>query len=180
MIGQLAHEPSVDLVLLDLDLPGACGLAGLIQLRASYPEVPVVILSATTDAQLAEDVMAFGASGFIPKSTAADQIRGALNAVLAGETWLPASLHDGDQSDEPDNQSVSPAKQIAPLVAQLSAQQTRVWLLMARGLSDDDIASTLVISDATAKAHVSNVLQKLGASNRTQAASILSRWVVSP
>jgi DNA-binding NarL/FixJ family response regulator len=151
----------VDLILLDLRMPGARGFSGLMYLRAQYPAVPIVVVSANDDPAVIRRCMEFGASGFLPKTLGADALRAAIAAVLRGEVWTP----DVDLSRGADAES---AAMIARL-ATLTPQQVRVLMMLSGGLLNKQIAYELGVSEATVKAHVSAILQKLGVDSRTQA-----------
>ncbi|WP_244622830.1 response regulator [Microvirga brassicacearum] len=158
----LGHERDVDLILLDLTMPGVQGFSGLMTLRAQHPELPVVIVSATEEATVIRRAMEFGAAGFIPKSIDIDSIGGAIEAVLAGDTWTPPDV-DLDAAED---------KETADLVRRLGTltpQQVRVLTMLSEGLLNKQIAYELSVSEATVKAHVSAILDKLGVDSRTQA-----------
>jgi DNA-binding NarL/FixJ family response regulator len=151
-----------DLVLLDLAMPDVRGFSGLMYLRAQYPSVPVVVVSANDDPAVIRRCMDFGASGFIPKTLGIEPIRQAIGQVLAGGVWTPPDV---------DLNAVADAE-TAALMARLSAltpQQVRVLMMLSEGLLNKQIAYELGVSEATVKAHVSAILQKLGVESRTQA-----------
>ncbi|WP_342643969.1 response regulator transcription factor [Rhodoligotrophos ferricapiens] len=158
----LEQHDALDLVLLDLKMPGVHGLAGLAFLRAQFPEVPTVVVSATEDPPVIRRAMALGASGFIPKSAPAGTIRRAIEHVLSGEVWLPPDVEA--TSTEEDETDV-----LARRLATLTPQQVRVLMMLREGMLNKQIAYALGVSEATVKAHVSAVLQKLGVESRTQA-----------
>jgi DNA-binding NarL/FixJ family response regulator len=158
----LERGGEVDLILLDLRMPGVRGFSGLMYLRAQYPSVPVVIVSANDDPAVIRRCMEFGASGFFPKTLGADALRAALTHVLQGELWTPP---DVDFARDADAES---AAMIARL-ASLTPQQARVLMMLSGGLLNKQIAYQLGVSEATVKAHVSAILQKLGVDSRTQA-----------
>ena len=158
----LERGGEVDLILLDLRMPGVRGFSGLMYLRAQYPSVPVVIVSANDDPAVIRRCMEFGASGFFPKTLGADALRAALTHVLQGELWTPP---DVDFARDADAES---AAMIARL-ASLTPQQVRVLMMLSDGLLNKQIAYQLGVSEATVKAHVSAILQKLGVDSRTQA-----------
>jgi len=160
------EEP--DLILLDLKMPGVQGFSGLMYLRAQYPGVPVVVVSANEDSPVIRRSLDFGASGFVPKSTSADQIRVALAAVLAGEPWVPPEVDLTEAEDDEDSE-------IAARLATLTPQQVRVLMMLSQGLLNKQIAFELGVSEATIKAHVSAILQKMGVDSRTQAVIAASR-----
>jgi DNA-binding NarL/FixJ family response regulator len=157
-----------DLVLLDLNMPGADGFAGLIHLRSQYPAVPVVVVSASDERTVIRRSLEFGASGFIPKSVGVDQIRLAMRHILGGEVWVPDSYYAGGGED-------AEADGTASRLAKLTPQQMRVLAMLSRGLLNKQIAFALGVSEATVKAHVSAILQKLHVDSRTQAVIAVSR-----
>jgi len=152
----------VDLILLDLSMPGVRGFSGLMYLRAQYPSLPVVVVSANDDPAVIRRCMEFGASGFIPKTLGIDALRQAVTRVLQGEVWTPPDVDLARQSD------AETAAMIARL-ATLTPQQVRVLMMLSGGLLNKQIAYELGVSEATVKAHVSAILQKLGVESRTQA-----------
>jgi DNA-binding NarL/FixJ family response regulator len=163
MVTQLLERGSeVDLILLDLTMPGVRGFSGLMYLRAQYPGVPVAVVSANDDPAVIRRCMEFGASGFIPKTLGVDAMRAAIARVLKGEIWSPpdVDLTRGSDADT------------AALISRLSTltpQQVRVLMMLSEGLLNKQIAYELGVSEATIKAHVSAILQKLGVESRTQA-----------
>lgn len=164
----LAQERDVDLILLDLTMPGVQGFSGLLSLRAQYPEFPVVIVSATEEPAVIRRAMDFGASGFIPKSIDVDGIGGAIAAVLAGDTWTPP---DVDLTAAEDKETVDLVRRLGTL----TPQQVRVLAMLSEGLLNKQIAYELNVSEATVKAHVSAILDKLGVDSRTQAVIAASK-----
>ncbi len=155
--------PEVDLVLLDLHMPGVSGFTGLIFLCKRYPSIPVVMISANEDPMVIRRALDHGASGFIPKSSSIETITEAINAILMGEIWSPKSV----QSDLPGG-NVS-EMELAERLTQLTPQQFKVLMMMSQGLLNKQIAYDLSVSEATIKAHVTAIMNKLGVSNRTQA-----------
>jgi len=152
----------VDLVLLDLSMPGVRGFSGLMYLRAQYPSVPVVVVSANDDHAVIRRCMEFGASGFIPKTLGTDAIRAAIARVLEGGVWTPP---DVDLKGGSDTEST----ELVQRLSTLTPQQVRVLMMLSEGLLNKQIAYELSVSEATVKAHVSAILQKLGVESRTQA-----------
>jgi DNA-binding NarL/FixJ family response regulator len=158
----------VDLVLLDLSMPGVRGFSGLMYLRAQYPALPIVVVSANDDPAVIRRCMEFGASGFIPKTLGTDAMREAIARILQGEIWTPADVDLARQSDA----------ETAAMIARLSSltpQQVRVLMMLSGGLLNKQIAYELGVSEATVKAHVSAILQKLGVESRTQAVIAAAR-----
>lgn len=168
-IGKLLQEKSeIDLVLLDLAMPGVRGFSGLMYLRAQYPAVPVVVVSANEDHGVMRRCIDFGASGFIPKSLGADMIRAAIHQVLGGGVWLPAEIGDGVGQDQATTDLIDRLTTLTP-------QQVRVLMMLTEGLLNKQIAYELSVSEATVKAHVSAILQKLDVESRTQAVIAASK-----
>jgi len=158
----LERGGEVDLILLDLSMPGIRGFSGLMYLRAQYPSQPIVVVSANDDPVVIRRCMEFGASGFIPKTLGVDALRQAVGRVLQGEVWTPPDVDLARQSDA----------ETAALISRLSTltpQQVRVLMMLSGGLLNKQIAYELGVSEATVKAHVSAILQKLGVESRTQA-----------
>ncbi len=164
----LAQERDVDLLLLDLAMPGAQGFSGLIYLRAQFPEVPVVVVSASEEPVVIRRAIEFGASGFIPKSLETDGIGNAIRTVLSGDIWAPP---DVDLDTAEDRELVDLVRRIG----RLTPQQMRVLMMLSEGLLNKQIAYELNVSEATVKAHVSAILQKLGVDSRTQAVIAASK-----
>jgi len=152
----------VDLVLLDLAMPGVRGFSGLMYLRAQYPSVPVIVVSANDDPAVIRRCMDFGASGFIPKTLGAEAMRSAIAAVLAGGIWTPPDVNFEAATD-------ATTAELVQRLATLTPQQVRVLMMLSEGLLNKQIAYELGVSEATVKAHVSAILQKLGVESRTQA-----------
>ena len=178
LTARLAAGRDTDLVLLDLAMPGVQGLSGLLFLRAQHPEIPVVIVSASEDHGTIRRALEFGASGYVPKSLPVDQIRAAVAAVLGGEIWCPANV-DRQAAGDPE------ATELANRLSSLTPQQVRVLMMLGEGLLNKQIAYKLGVSEATIKAHVSAILQKLGVDSRTQAVIAIGRigaaeWQKSP
>lgn len=158
---QLENNNESDLLLLDLNIPGAHGFSTLIHVRNHYPQIPVVIVSAHEDQNTIGKAMGYGAAGFIPKSTPVDDILNAIVTVLSGEIWLPKTF----QANADNTQSTD----IAERVASLTQQQYRILMMFAQGLLNKQIAYDLNVSEATIKAHATAIFRKLDVRNRTQA-----------
>jgi DNA-binding NarL/FixJ family response regulator len=146
----------------DLTMPGVRGFSGLMFLRAQYPSVPVVVVSANDDPAVIRRCMDFGASGFIPKTLGIEEIREAIMRVLKGGVWTPPDVDLAGGSD-------AEASAMMARLASLTPQQVRVLMMLSEGLLNKQIAYELSVSEATVKAHVSAILQKLGVESRTQA-----------
>ncbi|HRY06117.1 MAG TPA: response regulator transcription factor [Hyphomicrobiaceae bacterium] len=168
LIEKLVSGSEFDLILLDLTMPGVQGISGLVFLRGQHPEIPVVIVSANDDPVTIRRCMDCGASGFVPKSQPVDQIRTAVRSVLDGNIWSPPEVDLSHAGDE----------ETGDLIARLSSltpQQVRVLMMLGEGLLNKQIAYKLGVSEATIKAHVSAILQKLGVDSRTQAVIAVNR-----
>ncbi|MCC2109766.1 MAG: response regulator transcription factor [Hyphomicrobiales bacterium] len=152
----------VDLILLDLAMPGVRGFSGLMYLRAEHPEVPVVVVSGNEDRGVMRRCIDFGASGFVPKTTPMEGMREAVRKVLEGGIWTPP---DVDLSAPADKETADLVRRMASL----TPQQVRVLMMVSAGLLNKQIAYELKVSEATVKAHVSAILTKLGVESRTQA-----------
>jgi DNA-binding NarL/FixJ family response regulator len=168
LVAELDRVPEMDLILLDLGMPGVRGFSGLLLLRAQYPGIPVIVVSAHEELNVVRRCMEFGASGFIPKTTDVDLMRQAIRIVLDGGTWTPPDL---DLETVPDDETSALVRRLATL----TPQQVRVLMMLSGGLLNKQIAFELNVSEATVKAHVSAILQKLGVDSRTQAVIAASR-----
>ena len=155
-----------DLVLLDVNMPGMNGMAGLLAIRNAVPATPVVIVSGREDRDTVDQAMGCGAAGFIPKSLSRDGMRQALRAVLAGEISLPRDAALDGPAEGGDRHAA---------VAALSSQQRRVLEMISAGKANKIIAYELSISESTVKAHVTAILRKLNLRSRIQAALYATR-----
>jgi DNA-binding NarL/FixJ family response regulator len=169
VLALLDTHSDIDLVLLDLHMPGNHGLAGLAAIRAQFPAVAVVLVSANEDPTIIRRALDHGAAGYIPKSAGLDELREAIRTVLACEQWLPPALRGAVTR----TQSSPADADLAARLASLTPQQFRVLTLVAQGLLNKQIADRLDIQERTVKAHLSVIFEKLGARNRTQASVIL-------
>jgi DNA-binding NarL/FixJ family response regulator len=162
VVALLERGGDVDLVLLDLTMPGVRGFSGLMYMRAQYPSVPVIVVSANDDPTTIRRCMDFGASGFIPKTLGVDAMRAAISRILNGGVWTPPDVDLSAGSNVE-------ATELMARMATLTPQQVRVLMMLSEGLLNKQIAYQLSVSEATVKAHVSAILQKLGVESRTQA-----------
>jgi DNA-binding NarL/FixJ family response regulator len=152
----------LDMILLDLQMPGSTGFSGLVTLRNATPEVPIVVVSAATSTDTMRNSITYGAAGFIPKSFSSDQIGEGMRCVMSGEVYLPSVAL------EPDVLAGVAAK-LRDRVAALTQGELRVFELLAHGKSNKIIAYELGIKESTVKAHITAILRKLGVYSRTQA-----------
>jgi DNA-binding NarL/FixJ family response regulator len=166
-------EPDADLLLLDLNMPGAQGFSALVHLRALHPQLPIVVVSAREEPTVMRRALDHGAVGFIPKSADAALLGEAITAVLAGDSWAPAAALSAPATAAEEHDAAQSLRDLTP-------QQFRVLQMLGAGLLNKQIAYELGVSEATIKAHVTAILRKLGASNRTQAVLIAGRLAVDP
>ncbi|MFY8298639.1 response regulator transcription factor [Pseudoalteromonas sp. SS15] len=170
----LSEQDELDLLLLDLHMPGSGDLYGLIRIREDYPSLPIVVVSGSEDLSIISKVMAYGAMGFIPKASSTQDIAQGIETVLEGETWLPENIKDKVANVENED------RELAQQVASLTPQQYKVLQYLHEGLLNKQIAYELHISEATVKAHITAIFRKLGVYNRTQAVLIASKLQLEP
>ena len=163
-----AAHADLDLVLIDINMPGMGGVEGVRRLRAAYPSLPVIACSAAEDGAIVKELLQLGVSGFIPKSDTTQVMLQAVRLVLAGGTYVPPRLMASSAS----HPIAAPGR-----VASLSPRQQDVLRLLAEGKPNKLIARDLDISEATVKVHVLAVFRALGARNRTEAVVIAQRLV---
>lgn len=164
----VGEHPDLDLLLLDLKLPGVDGLSLLPELRREHPALPVVVLSALEDSGTVRQAFARGAMGFIPKSSSNEVMLGALRLVLSGGRYLPPeALHDDSSA------TVQPPASVAELG--LTERQREVLALMAQGKSNKQICRELGLAEATVKIHVTAILRALKVTSRAQAIVAVNR-----
>ena len=165
-----AH-PEADLLLLDLNMPGAHGFSALVHLRGVQPQLPIIVVSAREEPSVVRRALEHGAAGFIPKSSNTATIGIAIAAVLDGGHWAPPQSGDV--------RGVAPEEAaIAERIRDLTPQQFRVLGMLGSGLLNKQIAHAMGVSEATVKAHMTAILRKLGANNRTQAVLLAGRLAV--
>ncbi|MFQ3228726.1 LuxR C-terminal-related transcriptional regulator [Reinekea sp.] len=162
---QLALTPNVDLIMLDLHLPGHDGFWGLVELRKLYPAISVIVISGNDESETIAKAKACGASGFISKSAMSSYIVDGVHAVLKGDEYWPEGSGDVD----------SEVASIAKKIHQLTEQQLVVLKHLQEGRLNKQIAYDLEISEATVKAHVTAIFRKLGVVNRTQAVILANK-----
>jgi DNA-binding NarL/FixJ family response regulator len=168
----LDRHSQADLLLLDLNLPGACGFSALAHLRGAHPQLPVVVVSALDESHIVRQALAFGAQGFVSKSADAASIGRGVRAALCGEVVTPAGTAEGHADGI--------ALDMAQRMAQLTPQQFRVFGMLCSGRLNKQIAYDLQITEATVKAHMTAILRKFGAVNRTQAVLLAGHLALDP
>ncbi len=152
----------MDMILLDLQMPGSAGFSGLVTLRNAAPEVPIVVVSAATSTDTMRNSITYGAAGFIPKSFSSDQMGECMRCVMSGEVYLPSAALESDVL-------AGAGGKLRDRVAALTQGELRVFELLARGKSNKIIAYELGIKESTVKAHITVILRKIGVYSRTQA-----------
>ena len=173
LYGLVEANPDADLLLMDLNMPGAHGFSALVHLRALHPQQPVVVVSAREEPAVMRRALDHGALGFIPKSADSETIGIAVGQVLDGERWAPAAAASAPAMDRDE-------EAVARRLRELTPQQFRVLQMLGEGRLNKQIAWDLGVSEATIKAHVTAVLRKLGVNNRTQAVLMAGRLAVDP
>lgn len=172
---EMLHQNNhIDLLLLDLHMPGSGDLFGLIHIRKLFPDIPVAVVSGLEDPDIISKVINLGAMGFVPKTTSAAQIALAVTSMLEGDLWLPESYATDDVELD------SEFSELALKVASLTPAQYKVLCYMRDGLLNKQIGYNLDIATATVKAHVTAIFKKLHINNRTQAVLIASRLQLAP
>ena len=159
----LAEHPQIELVLLDLTMPGTHGFSALLHVRGEHPQLPVVVISSNDHPRVIRRAQQFGASGFISKSASADALTQALSAVLDGDTAFPSIHAERSEADA----------ELAMRLAQLTPHQFKTLLYVADGLLNKQIAQEMGVTEHTVKVHVTAILKKLGCHSRTQVAVLV-------
>lgn len=164
----------IDLLLLDLHMPGSQDLFGLLHVRKLFPDVPVAVVSGTEDTALISKIVGVGALGFIPKTASSQDIAAAVSAILEGDVWLPEAVSGKIEAVD------EAFSKLADQVSSLTPSQYKVLCYMRDGLLNKQIGYNLDIAEATVKAHVTAIFRKLGINNRTQAVLIASQLQLEP
>ncbi len=163
-LGEVLEQSSLpDLLLLDLNIPGASGFNSLISMVKEYPDLPIVVVSGYDDSDTINKAHAHGARGYIPKTSDVNTMLEAIAQVVAGHDWFPSHFQPKAQSE------------LHQKVATLTPQQHKIAMLFASGLLNKQIAAKLGLSEATVKSHASSIFLKLGVRNRTQAVILLNQ-----
>ncbi|TXL72739.1 response regulator transcription factor [Vineibacter terrae] len=173
-VEQIAAGADIDLILLDLRMPGMSGVKGVRSLRVRCPDVPVAVISALADRYVMRECFDAGAVAYIPKSLSRDAIIAAVRTILDGGSYAPTDGMDaGDAAGEEDHVLDDAVRCRFEL---LTNQQRKVLELMAEGQLNKQIAHVIDVQITTVKAHVSSLLQKLGVSSRTQAVILYQKY----
>lgn len=160
LVTTVTEQSELDLVLLDLNMPGAQGFSSLVYLRGERPALPVIVISSNDHPRTVGRAQEFGAAGFVPKSAPVAVLQNALRQVMDGGEWFPQEKATRNQADA----------QLAEQLAQLTPQQFRVLMCIADGLLNKQIAYELGLAENTVKVHITAILRKLDCNSRTQAA----------
>ncbi|WP_367275555.1 response regulator [uncultured Nevskia sp.] len=156
----VSADADLDMVLLDLNMPGAQGFSSLVYLRGERPALPVIVISSNDHPRTVSRAQQFGAAAFVPKSAPPAVLQNALRVVMQGDEWFPPQRAARSAEDA----------KLAEQLAQLTPQQFRVLMAMADGLLNKQIAHELGLAENTVKVHITAVLRKLECYSRTQAA----------
>lgn len=169
LIDALSVKFKPDLIMLDLKLPDVQGLSGFVQMRDRMPDVSIVVISSEVNDKLITNIMALGGTGFISKDASKSALKDALEQIGQGGKCFPSGFRKLSSPIEPDPNIVDLARRLADL----TPQQTRILHLICDGKANKQIAYELSLAEATVKAHVTALLRRLGARNRTQAAMLV-------
>jgi len=167
----LSSTEAIDLILMDLLIPGTTGPLGLIRIRKAFPKKPVVVVSVYQDPDIIGCVLSLGVAGYIPKSTPKHEITRSITEVLQGSLCVP----NGYREAAGDQQFKVQHRELFKRLHDLTPQQLRVLDMLGRGLQNKQIAHELDISETTVKVHVSDILRKLNVLSRTRAIIELSK-----
>lgn len=174
LISVIESHPDVELVFLDLHMPGNEGFTGLTLLQNHFPDIVVIMVSSDDQPDIIRKAINLGSSAFIPKSANLNQIADAIGTVLDGEVWLPENT-----DINVDQQTAAEHQRLAKQLAQLTPQQYTVLASIANGRLNKQIAYDLNIKETTVKKHVSAILLKLEVYNRTQAGLVFQQLMIT-
>lgn len=158
-----------DLILLDLNLPDVAGLNGFLKIKDKSPDVPVIVISASTSEKTIQTLLGAGAAGFIPKDLPRSAFSEAVRTVWDGKVYAPPGIRRTSGHPE----TTAGAEDVHHRIEGLSPQQSRILNLICKGKANKQIAFELSLAEATVKAHITALLRRLGVRNRTQAALLV-------
>ena len=176
LFAQTALHSDLDLALVDLNMPGFVGMQGITQYRSRFPDIPLVIISASESPHDIHSALEAGALGYIPKAASSQTMLAALRQVLAGDIYMPACLGDGTGGLH----TVAPADFAALQHSGLTARQLEVARLLAQGCANKAIAGMLAMSEGTVKVHIAAIFRALSVTNRTEAVLAIQRLAQTP
>ena len=171
LFAQTAVHSDLDLALVDLNMPGFIGTQGIAQFRNRFPDIPLVVLSASESPHDIRSALEAGALGYIPKAASTSVMLAALRQVLAGDIYIPSCLGDGNSGLH----TVAPADFEALQHSGLTARQLEVARLLAQGCPNKAIAGMLTMSEGTVKVHIAAIFRAFGVTNRTEAVLAIQR-----
>jgi two-component system nitrate/nitrite response regulator NarL len=170
-----AQNPDLDLVLLDLALPGMSGFNLIGRLHQRLPSLPVVVLSAHEEPENVRHALSAGAMGFVPKSAATRVLLEVLQQVLDGNVVVPTALQSPAVLPSRIGGSIESGAAAEPDLTTLTIRQLEVLSRICQGKTNKQIATDLSLSEKTVKAHVTAIFKVLGVVNRTQAVLVARR-----
>jgi DNA-binding NarL/FixJ family response regulator len=176
LFAQAAGHADLDLALVDLNMPGFVGFQGISQFRNRFPDIPLVVLSASESSHDIRSALEAGALGYIPKAAPASEMLAALRQVLAGDIYIPVCLGNGDGGLH----TVAPTDFAALQHSGLTARQLEVARLLAQGCANKAIGGMLAMSEGTVKVHMAAIFKAFGVSNRTEAVLEIQRLLQKP
>ncbi|HRK79228.1 MAG: DNA-binding response regulator [Hydrogenophilales bacterium 17-64-11] len=173
LFARAALHPDLDLALVDLNMPGFVGMQGITQFRNRFPDIPLMVLSASESPHDIRHALEAGALGYIPKASPTAVMLAALRQVLSGGIYVPAGLDD--------RQPAAPAAGFDALQhSGLTARQLEVARLLAQGCANKAIADMLAMSESTVKVHIAAIFRVFNVSNRTEAVLAIQRLPQAP
>jgi DNA-binding NarL/FixJ family response regulator len=175
LFAQTAVHPDLDLALVDLNMPGFIGMQGIVQFRSRFPDIPLVVLSASESSHDIQSALEAGALGYIPKAAPTAVMLAALRQVLAGDIYVPNCLGNSNGLH-----TIAPADFEALQHSGLTARQLEVARLLAQGSTNKAIAGMLDMSESTVKVHIAAIFRVFGVTNRTEAVLAIQRLIQSP
>lgn len=158
-----------DLILVDLHMPGMAGGAAVNRLVDAFPDTPLVLMSGLASSEDVKSAIRAGARGFLPKTMAPDMFASALAMIVAGGTYLPAEI----LRDLPGEDAGDTPQRLA--LGRLTPREQQVLVRLATGAPNKEIGRDLGLAEVTVKLHVRQILKKIGARNRSEAASIATK-----
>lgn len=176
LFAQTAEHADLDLALVDLNMPGFVGMQGITQFRHRFPDIPLVVLSASEAPHDIRGALDAGALGYIPKAASTTVMLAALQQVLAGDIYVPSCLGAGHGGLH----MVEPTDFKAPQHCRLTARQLAVAQLLVQGCTNRAIASMLAMSESTVKVHIAAIFRAFDVTNRTEAVLELQRLTQKP